>query len=96
MGDASSRILKWSASAYHCLAKMNVEKDVKVASKTAVPEEALVWSVVKLSDDTIASGDSRGTVTIWDAHQCVVLQQFNAHQADVLAMTKIGDMLVID
>ena len=50
------------------------------------PKEILVWSIKCLSDGTIVSGDSTGTVTFWDAKHHSRFQRITSHRADILAL----------
>ena len=48
------------------------------------PKETLVWTVKCLSDGTIVSGDSTGTVSFWDGKHYALLQRIQGHDADIL------------
>ena len=48
------------------------------------PKETLVWSVKCLTDGTIVSGDSTGTLNIWDGKTYSLLQRIKGHEADIL------------
>jgi len=54
-----------------------------------------VWSVLVLSNGTLASGDSEGRTCLWDGAHGTLLQSFAAHEADVLALacTPAGDVV---
>lgn len=82
VGGSDSRITKWSLSTRTCEAKMQVEK--------GAAGETLVWSLVSLADQELASGDSNGVVHVWDPVACVVLYRFVQHQADVLALAAVA------
>ncbi|CCG81869.1 U3 small nucleolar RNA-associated protein [Taphrina deformans PYCC 5710] len=58
-------------------------------------EPTLVWSVIVLRNGTIVSGDSTGSVKLWDKKFYSLLQNFKLHQADVLClgMNYAGDTL---
>lgn len=49
-------------------------------------EPTLVWSVLVLKNGTIVSGDSTGSVKMWDKKFYSLLQNFKLHQADVLCL----------
>ena len=48
------------------------------------PREILVWSVRCLSDGSIISGDSTGTMCFWDGKTYALNQRIRAHDADIL------------
>ena len=58
-------------------------------------EPTLVWSVLVLRNGTIASGDSTGSVKLWDKKFYALLQNFKLHGADVLCLVAnySGDLL---
>jgi len=82
-GGCESQISKWSLSSGGCVARMTMEK-----GKTS---ETLVWSLARLGTSALASGDSLGLVTIWDAGTCTMLQRLSVHQADVLSLAASAD-----
>ncbi len=55
------------------------------------PKETLVWSVKCLSDGTIVSGDSTGTLSFWDGKTYALLQRINGHEADILDVAVSAD-----
>ncbi len=55
------------------------------------PKETLIWSVKCLSDGTIVSGDSTGTVSFWDGKQHALSQRIKSHHADVLDIAASAD-----
>ena len=55
------------------------------------PKEILVWSVKCLSDGTIVSGDSTGTLCIWDGKIYSLLQRIKGHDADILDVVVSAD-----
>ncbi|EGW31459.1 uncharacterized protein SPAPADRAFT_139992 [Spathaspora passalidarum NRRL Y-27907] len=81
-GCADGRIRSWSASQEtkgRIMATMRVDK-----SKT---ESTLVWSLTILPNKRqFASGDSTGSVKIWDLDHYSLLQSFKVHEADVLSL----------
>ncbi|EGV64032.1 WD40 repeat-like protein [Yamadazyma tenuis ATCC 10573] len=81
-GCADARIRCWSAvkeTKGRLIGTMRVDK-----SKT---ESTLVWSVNVLSKrKQIVSGDSTGSVKVWDLNTFTLLQSFNNHDADVLCI----------
>lgn len=55
------------------------------------PKETLVWSVKCLSDGTIVSGDSTGTLRFWDGKNYTMLQRIKSHVADIMDVTASAD-----
>lgn len=53
--------------------------------------ELCVWSVMVLSDGTMVSGDSTGTLQFWDGQHGTLLQAFSQHKADILAVAASKD-----
>ena len=56
-----------------------------------VGAELCVWSVMVLSDGTMVSGDSTGTLQFWDGQHGTLLQAFSQHKADILAVAASKD-----
>ncbi|CAE7577544.1 utp4 [Symbiodinium natans] len=80
---ADGKISKWSIETSVCEGSMQLEKPPQ--------GQTLIWSLVSLEDQMLASGDSLGLVQIWDTVACVLLHRFAQHQADVLALAASGD-----
>lgn len=55
------------------------------------PKETFVWSVKCLSDGTIVSGDSTGTMRFWDGKNFTLLQRIKSHVADILDVAASAD-----
>lgn len=55
------------------------------------PKETLVWSVKCLSDGTIVSGDSTGTLRFWDGKHYTLLQRIKSHVADITEVAASAD-----
>ncbi len=51
----------------------------------------IIWSLKVLSDGTVASGDNRGRLQIWDGVNGVMMSSFAQHTADVLAIVASKD-----
>lgn len=82
-GCADARVRCWSTSKDtkgRLLGTMRVDK-----SKT---ESTLVWSVKVLSKrKQIVSGDSTGSVKVWDLNSFTLLQSFSNQEADILCIS---------
>ena len=48
--------------------------------------ETLVWDVMVASDGTIISGDSTGSLKIWESQFWSLKQSFQVHKADILSL----------
>lgn len=59
------------------------------------PKETLVWSVKCLSDGTIVSGDSTGTLRFWDGKNFTLLQRIKSHVADIMDVAASADGEVV-
>lgn len=81
-GCSDGKLRIWSTESElngRIVATMRVDK-----SKT---DETLVWAVLTLRDGKIlVSGDSTGSVKIWDGSNHSLLQSFKIHEADVLCL----------
>ncbi len=53
--------------------------------------ELCIWSVLVLPDGTMVSGDSTGSVQLWDSQHGTLLQAFSQHKADVMAVAASTD-----
>ncbi|SCU82271.1 LANO_0B05666g1_1 [Lachancea nothofagi CBS 11611] len=84
-GCADGRIRVWSASKNdemrsRIIQTMKVDKSKK--------ESTLVWSIIYLPKlNQIVSGDSTGSVKVWDLQYATLTQTFKTHEADVLCLT---------
>lgn len=54
-------------------------------------KETIIWSVEVLQDGTVVTGDSLGCTQFWDSCTGTLLQKFNSHEADVLALAASED-----
>lgn len=55
------------------------------------PKEILVWSIKCLLDGTIVSGDSTGTLRLWNGQNYTLLQRIKSHVADILDVATSAD-----
>jgi U3 small nucleolar RNA-associated protein 4 len=49
--------------------------------------DTLVWAVKVASDGTIVSGDSTGSLKIWESRFWSLTQSFQVHKADILCLS---------
>jgi len=82
-GGADGTMRLYNVSTGHVTSRIKLEGTHR--------KKTLVWSVHFLSDMTIASGDSLGTVQIWDAKTATQTQVFRSHLADVLSLCVSSD-----
>jgi U3 small nucleolar RNA-associated protein 4 len=78
----------WNASSGHAIHKMiTARKDSK--------KETIVWCLAVTNDNMIISGDSRGTLSVWDSNMGVLIESHECHAADILSITMSHDKNVI-
>ncbi|OXU18958.1 hypothetical protein TSAR_000015 [Trichomalopsis sarcophagae] len=78
----------WNASSGHAIHKMiTARKDAK--------KETIVWCLAVSNDNMIISGDSRGTLSVWDSNMGTLIESHDSHAADILAVTMSHDKKMI-
>lgn len=70
----------WNKNTGHVIHKMSTGRSEK-------GKETVVWSVYVFKDLTIASGDSRGRLTLWDGNLGAQIDSYTASKADILCIT---------
>ena len=80
VGDSSGSISRWN------MAKGVCDSTFTIQTKSSLPP--LIWSMVGLGNGTFATGDSLGTLSIWDATNSTLIRSRQDHQADILIMAK--------
>ncbi|CAI4221791.1 unnamed protein product [Auanema sp. JU1783] len=70
----------------------------RIKFNKAVPRKekrlpTIVWSVIFIKDDVVASGDSRGIVTFWNTSNGVAIKSVESHQADILSLCSVDGVL---
>lgn len=84
-GCSDARIRVWNVT-MNSLERGKLLHTMKV-DKSKI-ESTLVWSVMYLpSKNQIVSGDSTGSLKIWDFQYATLLQSFKPHDADILCLT---------
>ena len=90
-GCADSTIRVWEVAHPHgrIVAQMKVEKIFKRGEKTKRRRklDTLVWAVKVAADGTVISGDSSGSLKIWESRFWSLKQSFQVHKSDVLCLT---------
>lgn len=64
--------------------------DLRITLDDHRDKSTLVWSLVTLDDNLLASGDSTGAVQFWDTRHGTLRKKFKCHLADVLALASSG------
>ena len=85
-GHADSTIRVYDIRSNQLLRSMSLG-----AGPSGGPKEILVWTVKCMSDGTIVSGDSTGTVRFWDGKLYTLIQRIAGHRADILDLAVSGD-----
>ena len=83
VGDARGTISRWTSG--------SCDSTFAIPPKNNIP--TLIWQLVSCGGGLIASGDSLGCVSLWDAKSCTLVQTRHDHQADILIMTRKGEDL---
>jgi U3 small nucleolar RNA-associated protein 4 len=68
------------------LATMKVEQTRKRGKKRMRKMDTLIWTVKVLSDGTVVSGDSTGSLKFWESQFWSLTQSFQVHKADILCL----------
>lgn len=85
------RSSSWQQLQCTCTAHFSFFPCCIIGNGAGVGAELCVWSVMVLSDGTMVSGDSTGTLQFWDGQHGTLLQAFSKHKADILAVAASKD-----
>jgi WD40 repeat protein len=88
--DDGQRIV--TASADCSILATDVETGAQVAHLENAHEDA-VNTLINVTETTIASGDDKGCVKIWDTRQRSCSHEFNAHEDYISGMTFASDSM---
>ncbi|XP_014231518.1 U3 small nucleolar RNA-associated protein 4 homolog [Trichogramma pretiosum] len=77
----------WNATSGHAIHKMIVPRKER--------KETIVWCLEVTNENMIVSGDSRGTLSIYDPNKGVLVEYHDSHIADILAITMTSDKNII-
>ncbi|KAI9294429.1 WD40 repeat-like protein [Neoconidiobolus thromboides FSU 785] len=80
VGNDANTIEKVDSNNGNIMLSMKVEIGIKF-------KESYVWCLSMLNDNMLASGDSKGNVTIFETDFGTVLNTFRCHESDVLCLT---------
>jgi U3 small nucleolar RNA-associated protein 4 len=94
-----SRIFLVSAGSNGCIHVWDVSNNREslriTASDGTGNTELCIWSLLVLSDGTIAAGDSGGNVSFYDGQFGTLLGRFTQHHADVLQLAASPDGMTV-
>ena len=78
VGTANGTVSRWNIPTGSC------DSTFSIPSKNDIP--ILIWSLLACGNGLLVSGDSTGTVSLWDSKSCTLVQSRQDHQGDVLVM----------
>ncbi|KAF7992974.1 hypothetical protein HCN44_005755 [Aphidius gifuensis] len=78
----------WNAISGHAIHKM-------LTSREQTKKETIVWCLGVTADNHIASGDSRGVLSLWNPITGFLIESHESHIADILALAVSDDSNVI-
>ncbi|XP_043480548.1 U3 small nucleolar RNA-associated protein 4 homolog [Leptopilina heterotoma] len=82
---SSDTVRVWNSTTGHAIHKMTT-------SRKEAKKETIVWCLEVTDENTIVSGDSRGVICIWDPNIGTLIESYESHTADILALTMSNDM----
>lgn len=91
-GSSDGIILEYNLETRMCINKMSVCTGKKSTDKRN-SKNVSIWCLVTLeSDNILFSGDSNGTVVVWDLITYTAINTFKHHHGDVLTLSKLGNI----
>jgi len=83
-GDSTIRV--WEVDHPHgrLVAQMKVERTERKGKKRIRKMDTVVWAVKVAKDGTVISGDSTGSLKVWESRFWSLKQSFQVHRADIL------------
>lgn len=91
-GSSDGTILEYNLETKICTNKMSVSTGNKSVNKIS-SNGLSIWCLVCLeSDNILFSGDSNGTVIVWDLITYTAISTFRHHHGDVLTLSKLGNI----
>jgi len=87
-GCADSTIRVWEVDHPHgrLVAQMKVDRTQKKGKKRKRKMDTVVWAVKVARDGTVVSGDSTGSLKVWESRFWSLKQSFHVHEADILCL----------
>jgi hypothetical protein len=73
-GHSNGNIIKWDYLTGQVLLTLTTNKDT------------VVWSLCYINEKLIASGDSKGSMKMWDSQFGILKKEFDEHNADILTI----------
>jgi U3 small nucleolar RNA-associated protein 4 len=61
------------------------------AKKGKAAENLMIWTLCVVDRKYLVSGNSKGTLSVWDAQFGVLIKDFNEHDADILTICSNKD-----
>lgn len=89
--DSSTIITGTSTGVMHAWEVSFSRELLRITAGNGSGAELCIWSVLVLPDGTMVSGDSTGSVQLWDSQHGTLLQAFTQHKADVMAVAASTD-----
>lgn len=91
-GSSDGTILEYNLELKVCNNKMSVSTGNKSANKHS-SKGISIWCLICLeSDNVLFSGDSNGTVIVWDLITYTAINTFRHHHGDVLTLARLGNI----
>ncbi|KAJ1612360.1 WD40 repeat-containing protein [Cryptosporidium canis] len=91
-GSSDGTILEYNLETRLCTNRMSVSTGNKLANKHS-SKDVSVWCLACIeSDNVLFSGDSNGTVIVWDLVTYTAINTFRHHVGEVITLSKLGDV----
>ncbi|KAH8583604.1 12x WD40 repeat containing [Cryptosporidium sp. chipmunk genotype I] len=91
-GSSDGMILEYNLETRMCINKMSVCTGKKSTEKRNL-KSVSIWCLVSLeSENILFSGDSNGTVVVWDLITYTAINTFRHHHGDVLTLSKLENI----
>ncbi|OII73741.1 WD40 repeat-containing protein [Cryptosporidium ubiquitum] len=91
-GSSDGVILEYNLEKRICINKMSVCTGKKSSDKST-SKSVSIWCLICLESDKILfSGDSNGTVILWDLITYTAINTFKHHHGDVLTLSKLANI----
>ncbi|KAH8739553.1 12x WD40 repeat containing protein [Cryptosporidium ryanae] len=93
-GSSDGVILELEINSKVCKSVLSVGTGKKIAQKSEYNDTS-IWCLLCIeSENVIFSGDSNGTVIVWDLFTHTAIRTFTHHQGDVLTLSVLGNQNV--
>jgi WD40 repeat protein len=81
-GSSNGSITQWNYPNAQILKTLSTSS--AKTSKTNIVDPCMIWTLCPVGNKYIASGNSKGTLSVWDSQFGVLLKEFHEHEADIL------------